>query len=35
MAAYWFNHLADPKKARALSAGTEPAPQVHPWWWKP
>ena len=30
MAAYWFNHLADPKKARALSAGTEPAPQVHP-----
>lgn len=30
MAAAWFNLLADPTKARALSAGTEPAPRVHP-----
>jgi arsenate reductase len=30
MAAAWFNHLADPAKARALSAGTQPAPHVHP-----
>lgn len=30
MAACWFNHLADPRKARALSAGTEPGPHVHP-----
>lgn len=30
MAAYWFNHLADPKKARALSAGTNPGTHVHP-----
>ena len=30
MAAYWFNHLADPTQARALSAGTEPGPHVHP-----
>ena len=30
MAAYWLNHLADPKKARAISAGTEPGPHVHP-----
>ena len=30
MAAYWFNHLADSTKARAISAGTEPGPHVHP-----
>ena len=30
MAAAWFNQLADSAKARAISAGTEPAPQVHP-----
>jgi arsenate reductase len=30
MAAAWFNRLADPAKARALSAGTEPGPRVHP-----
>jgi arsenate reductase len=30
MAAAFFNALADPGKARATSAGTEPAKQVHP-----
>ena len=30
MAAAWFNELADPAKARAVSAGTQPATQVHP-----
>jgi arsenate reductase (thioredoxin) len=30
MAAAWFNQLADPSKARALSAGTEPGAGVHP-----
>lgn len=30
MAAAWFNLLADPAKARALSAGTDPGTQVHP-----
>ena len=30
MAAAWFNKLADPAKARALSAGTNPGEQVHP-----
>jgi arsenate reductase len=30
MAAAWFNTLADPQKARALSAGTEPGERVHP-----
>ena len=30
MAAAWFNHLADPTRARAISAGTEPGPGVHP-----
>jgi len=30
MAAAFFNALADPSKARAESAGTEPADQVHP-----
>ena len=30
MAAAWLNHLADPAKARAISAGTEPGTRVHP-----
>jgi len=30
MAAAFFNALADPAKARALSAGTRPADHVHP-----
>lgn len=30
MAAAWFNRLADPTKARAVSAGTQPAARVHP-----
>jgi arsenate reductase (thioredoxin) len=30
MAAALFNELADPSKARALSAGTEPGSRVHP-----
>lgn len=30
MAAAVFNHLADPAKARAISAGTHPAERVHP-----
>ena len=30
MAAAFFNQLANPGKARALSAGTEPAGRVHP-----
>ena len=30
MAAAWFNELADPLKARAISAGTDPGPRVHP-----
>ena len=30
MAAAFFNRLADPEKARAASAGTEPAERVHP-----
>ncbi|HVV53281.1 MAG TPA: arsenate reductase ArsC [Polyangia bacterium] len=30
MAAAWFNRLADPAEARALSAGTAPGPRVHP-----
>jgi arsenate reductase (thioredoxin) len=30
MAAAWFNALADPTKARAISAGTEPGVRVHP-----
>jgi arsenate reductase (thioredoxin) len=30
MAATLFNKLADPAKARAVSAGTEPGPRVHP-----
>ena len=30
MAAAWFNELADPAKARAISAGTSPGSRVHP-----
>ena len=30
MAAAWFNALADPLQARAISAGTDPGPRVHP-----
>ena len=30
MAAAWLNQLADPNKARAVSAGTEPGTRVHP-----
>jgi arsenate reductase (thioredoxin) len=30
MAAAFFNHLADPRKAVAISAGTEPGERVHP-----
>jgi arsenate reductase len=30
MAAAFFNALADPARARAISAGTEPAERVHP-----
>jgi arsenate reductase len=30
MAAAWFNALANPRVARAISAGTEPGPRVHP-----
>jgi arsenate reductase len=30
MAASWFNSLADPSKARAVSAGTQPGGRVHP-----
>lgn len=30
IAAAWFNLLADPAKARAISAGTEPGTHVHP-----
>ena len=30
MAAAWFNLLSNPATARAISAGTDPAPQVHP-----
>ena len=30
MAAAWFNELADPAKARAISAGTAPGARVHP-----
>ena len=29
MAAAWFNQLADPAQARAISAGTNPGPNVH------
>jgi len=30
MAAAWFNALADPTRAHALSAGTQPSQRVHP-----
>ncbi len=30
MSAAWFNALADPAKARAISAGTKPGERVHP-----
>jgi len=30
MAAAWFNAIADPATARAISAGTDPGPRVHP-----
>jgi arsenate reductase len=30
MAAAWFNRLADPRKARGVSAGTQPGTRVHP-----
>src|SRR6266536_625360 len=30
MAAAWFTALADPSKARAISAGTQPGDRVHP-----
>jgi arsenate reductase len=30
IAAALFNHYSDPTKARAISAGTRPAPHVHP-----
>lgn len=30
MAAAFFNQLSDAAKARAMSAGTEPGPRVHP-----
>ena len=30
MAAAWFNQLANSSKARAISAGTNPGPRVHP-----
>jgi arsenate reductase (thioredoxin) len=30
MAAAWFNRLADPQSAHAISAGTAPGPRVHP-----
>jgi arsenate reductase len=30
MAAAWFNRLADPTRARAISAGTQPGARVHP-----
>jgi arsenate reductase len=30
MAAAFFNALADPRKARAVCAGTSPGPRVHP-----
>lgn len=30
MAAAWFGALADPAKARAISAGTQPGQAVHP-----
>jgi arsenate reductase len=31
MAAAWFNRLADPMKAQAISAGTNPGPSILKW----
>lgn len=30
MAAAWLEHFADPDRGRAISAGTQPGPRVHP-----
>ncbi len=30
MAAAWFNRLCDPRRAHAISAGTDPGAKVHP-----
>jgi arsenate reductase (thioredoxin) len=30
MAAAFFNHVVDPTKAKAISAGTEPGERIHP-----
>ena len=30
MAAAWFTRVANPARARAISAGTDPGPRVHP-----
>lgn len=30
MATAWLNHFADPRKVRAISAGTQPGERVHP-----
>lgn len=30
MAAAWFNKICDPRKAKAISAGTQPGERVHP-----
>jgi arsenate reductase (thioredoxin) len=30
IAASWFQHMSDPSRARAISAGTQPADRVHP-----
>src|SRR5689334_4342738 len=30
MAAAWFNRMADPRRAQAVSAGTQPGERVHP-----
>lgn len=30
MSAAFFNHFADPNKAKAISAGTQPGERVHP-----
>ena len=30
MAAAFFNHLADPSRVEAISAGTQPGARVHP-----
>ena len=30
MAAAWFNRIADPARAQAISAGTQPSDHIHP-----